>query len=130
MTASKLFLTAEARLALRTVPAAAVAPDLLSIASAGFDPLMPGDEVLEIQYDASGVGRASRLTLLMDPVTGAALQRTQHDLDGKLRHRIYRFGRQGAYQRTDQSKKSLCLGHIQNFFQYGENNQIRFLWRT
>ncbi|MBN8280680.1 MAG: hypothetical protein J0M16_08740, partial [Gammaproteobacteria bacterium] len=34
------------------------------------------------------------------PRTGAALQRTQHDQQGKLRVRTYRFGEEGAYQRT------------------------------
>ena len=100
MTASKLFLTAEARLSLRTVPGAAVSPDLLPVADERFTPLIPGKEVLELLYETRAVGRRSRLTLLMDPLSGAALQRTQHDQDGKLRQRTYRFGVEGAYQRT------------------------------
>ena len=36
----------------------------------------------------------------MDPVTGAALQRVQHDQDRKPRFRTYRFGIEGAYHRT------------------------------
>ncbi|MEO8445118.1 MAG: hypothetical protein ABI567_08955 [Gammaproteobacteria bacterium] len=100
MTATKLFLTAEARLTLRTVPGASVLPDLLAIQAEGFTPLPPGDSVLELIYDAQGIGRQSRLTLLMDPASGAALQQTNHDQDAKPRLRIYRFGAQGAYQRT------------------------------
>ncbi len=100
MTASKLFLTAEARLALRAVPGAAVLPDLLDVPAGQFTPLMPGADVLELLYDARGAGRVSRLTLLMDPRSGAALQRTQHDQQGKQRFRTYRFGAEGAYQRT------------------------------
>ena len=111
MTASKLFLTAQARLALRTVPGATVRPDLLAVPIANFTPLAPGSDVLEMVYEASGVGQKSTLTLLMDPLSGAALQSTQHGQEGKLRLRTYRFGREGAYQRTrrpaDASETSL-----------------------
>lgn len=115
MTASKLFLAAEARLTLRTVPGATVAPDLLDVPAGQFTPLAPGPDVLELLYDARGAGRASRLTLLMDPGSGAALQRTQHDQQGKQRFRTYRFGLEGAYQRTfwpaNASEKSLMPSH-------------------
>jgi len=111
MTASKLFLTAEARLTLRTVAGTAVQPDLLAVPTGPFTPLLPGAEVLEVLYDARGAGRVSRLTLLMDPRSGAAFQRTQHDQQGKQRFRTYRFGTEGAYHRTfwpaDASEKSL-----------------------
>lgn len=100
MTASKLFLTAEARLTLRTVAGATVVPDLLDVPPGQFTALLPGEEVLEVHYDARGAGRVSRLTLLMDPRTGAALQRTQHDQQGRQRFRTYRFGIEGAYHRT------------------------------
>lgn len=111
MTASKLFLTAEARLSLRTVPGPAVLPDLLAVPAGELTPVMPGAEVLELLYDARGAGRVSRLTLLMDPRSGAAIQRTQHDQQGKQRFRTYRFGMEGAYHRTfwpaNASEKSL-----------------------
>ena len=100
MTASKLFLTAQASVALRTLPGATAQADLLSTPVADFTPLAPGSDVLELVYDASGVGQKSRITLLMDPLSGAALQRTQHGQEGKLRFRTYRFGLEGAYQRT------------------------------
>ncbi len=100
MTASKFFLTAESRLALRTVTGATVTPDLLVVADPHFTPLAPGPAVLELVYDTRGAGRKSRLTLLMDPDSGAAIQRVQHDQDGKPRFRTYRFGVEGAYHRT------------------------------
>jgi len=100
MTARKFFLTAESRLALRFVPGAAVGPGLLDVAGEQFTPLVPGPDVLELVYDTRGAGRKSRLTLLMDPVSGAALQRIQHDQDSKPRLRTYRFGHEGAYHRT------------------------------
>lgn len=98
MTASKLFLSAEARLALRTVPDTSIRGELLPLPDV--PPIAPGGEVLELVYDASGLGRRSRLTLLMDPVTGAAIQGTHHDLEGKHRYRVWRYGETGAYQRT------------------------------
>lgn len=102
MTATKLFLTAEARLTLRTVPGATVLPDLLAVPDGQFTPLAPDrdQDVLELLYKTRGAGRVSQLTLLMDPRSGAALQRTQHDQQGKQRLRTYRFGIEGAYQRT------------------------------
>jgi hypothetical protein len=100
MTARKFFLTAESRLALRVVPGDAVTPGLLAVDNRQFTPLAAGKEVLELVYDTRGVGRKSQLTLLMDPVSGAALQRVQHDQGGKPRFRTYRFGLEGAYHRT------------------------------
>lgn len=100
MTASKFFLSGESRLALRTVQGATTLPDLLVVADGQFTPLTPGNEVLELVFDTSGVGRTSRLTLLMDPLSGAAIQRVQHDVTGRQRQRTYRFGIEGAYQRT------------------------------
>jgi hypothetical protein len=100
MTASKFFLTAESRLALRMVSGETLTPDLLVVVDPQFTPLMPGTDVLELVYDTQGAGRKSRLTLLMDPVSGAAIQREQHDQDGKPRFRTYRFGVEGAYHRT------------------------------
>ncbi|MEO8223489.1 MAG: hypothetical protein ABI661_01685 [Gammaproteobacteria bacterium] len=100
MTATKLFLTAEARVTLRAVPGSSVLPDLLGVRAEGFRPVMPGGSVLEVIYDAQGVGRQSRLTLWMDPGSGAALQLSNHDQDAKPRLRIYRFGTEGAYQTT------------------------------
>lgn len=109
MTAAKLFLTAEAHLALRTVPESAVRKSLLPVP--GMQPIEPGAEVLELVYEAGGLGRKSRLTLLMDPVSGAALQGTHHDLEGKHRYRVWRYAETGAYQRTrwplDGSEESL-----------------------
>lgn len=100
MTASKLLLTAEARLTLRVLPGDAAAGDLRNIVARGFTPLLPGSEVAELSYDAGGIGRQSSLLLWMDPYSGAALQRIQHDKSGKLRWRLYRFGAEGAYQQT------------------------------
>lgn len=100
MSGSKLFLSADARVSWRAVSGPTVAPDLLAVPAGTFTPLVPGNDLVELTYDARATGLRSRLSLLMDPATGAALQRTQHDQQGKLRVRTYRFGREGAYQRT------------------------------
>jgi hypothetical protein len=98
MTASKLFLTATAAVRLRTVPGPSVQADLRPFPGGGG--VEPGPEVVEMIYEAAGMGRRSRATLLMDPVSGAAIQDVIEDLEGKLRFRVYRFGDRGAYHRT------------------------------
>lgn len=98
MTATKLFMSAEARLKLHMVPETSIHSELLPIP--GVQTIAPGAEVLELVYEAGGLGRKSRLTLLMDPASGAAIQGTHHDLEGKDRYRVWRYGETGAYQRT------------------------------
>lgn len=98
MTATKLFLSAEAHLGLRMVPDTWIRGTLLPIP--GVTTIAPGAEVLELVYEARGLGRKSRLSLLMDPLSGAAIQGTHHDLEGKHRYRVWRYGETGAYQRT------------------------------
>ena len=100
MTATKLMLTAEATLAWRVLPGSQVLPGLMPVSGMGFAGLLPGKEAVELIYDTRVLGRNSRLTLLMDPFSGAALQRTQHNQNGKQRWRCYRFGVAGAYQRS------------------------------
>ena len=98
MTATKLFLSADARLTLNMVPEASIRSGLLPIP--GMRAIAPGAEVLELVYEASGLGRRSRLTLLMDPANGAAIQGAHHDLEGKHRYRTWRYGETGVYLRT------------------------------
>ena len=98
MTATKLFLSAEAHLGLRMVPDTSIRSTLVPIP--GVPTIEPGTEVLELVYEAAGLGRKSRLSLLMDPLSGAAIQGTHHDLEGKHRYRVWRYGETGAYQRT------------------------------
>lgn len=98
MTATKLFLSADARLTLRMVPETSIRRELLPIP--GVPAIAPGAEVLELVYEASGLGRRSRLTLLMDPVNGAAIQGAHHDQEGKYRYRTWRYGETGVYLRT------------------------------
>ncbi len=98
MGATKLFLSAEAGVTWRMVPGSSVSDELVSFPPGSA--IAPGPEVLEISFETAGAGRKSRLTLLMDPLSGAAIQRTQHEYAGKFRERIYRFGTDGAYHRT------------------------------
>jgi len=98
MTATKLFLTATAGVSLRTVPGPSVLADLRPFPEGGG--VAPGPEVIELVYEAAGMGRRSRATLLMDPVSGAAIQNVIQDLEGKQRFRVYRYGDRGAYHRT------------------------------
>lgn len=96
MRATKLFLSADARVELALRPAAEV--KLRS--PPGITPVPAGPEILVMAVEAAGAGRRSRTELYMDPFTGAALQRDQHDYQGRLRERVYRFAPVGAYQWT------------------------------
>lgn len=97
--ASRLLLTASARVDARLLPAAAVAPLLLPT-PAGIPVAPAGPEVVEMLYTASGLGLASVTTLYLDPASGAALQRRQVDTSGGERVRVYRFTDAGAYHYT------------------------------
>jgi hypothetical protein len=94
----KLFLTADATLAWSVLPRAEVVPRLRE--PPGLEAVMPGPAVVELTYEGSAVGRRTRAALLVDPVSGAAIQREQDDLTGRLRHRTYRFGTTAAYHWT------------------------------
>jgi hypothetical protein len=86
---SKLFLTADASLAWSILPGSGVAARLRE--PPGLEAIMPGAAVVEMSYEGAAAGRRTRAVLLMDPVSGAALQRDQDDLSGRLRHRVYRY---------------------------------------
>ncbi len=94
--ASKFLMSATAKVEARIRAAREVAPQLMGTPAGR--PLPPGEDVLEMIYTASGLGRESLTTLWADPVTGATLQRTQ--LDAGERRRTYRFTDIGAYHYT------------------------------
>jgi hypothetical protein len=98
LSASKLLMTARARVESRILPADRISAPLLGTPSGA--PVMPGAEVLEMTYAASGFGRESLTTLLADPASGGALQRVQLDGGSRQRQRTYRFTDVGAYHYT------------------------------
>lgn len=108
-TATKLLLSAQAQVSARIVPAATVAPILVTTPVGR--PVAPGTQVLELIYRASGFGRESVTTLWADPGSGAMLQQVQSDENGRLRQRTYRFTDIGAYHYTrrpaDRGEESL-----------------------
>jgi len=95
---SKLFLTAEARLAWTIRPAGEITGQLRE--AAGLTGIAAGRTVLELVYTGRAAGRRTRATLWLDPRDGRALQRTGDDLTGDLRHRDYRYTTTGAYHWT------------------------------
>ena len=95
---SRLFLSVDAHVRLQRRPLVAVANSLLAAPSG--HPVEPGAEVMEVSYWTRVVNRQSEIVLLMDPWSGAALQRTQHDSQGRLRQRTYRYAREGAFLLT------------------------------
>lgn len=96
---SRLFLSVDAHIRLQRRPLAAVAPALLAVPSSG-QPVEPGPEVLEATYWTRAVNRESEIVLLMDPWSGAALQRYQHDSASRPRERTYRYAQDGAFLLT------------------------------
>jgi hypothetical protein len=100
---SKLFLSADARLAWSLIPVKEVAGRLRS--PPGLVAVPPGETVLQLDYEGRAAGRRSRAVLWMDPVTGAALQRMADDLTGDLRHRDYRYTANGAWHWTRWPRK-------------------------
>lgn len=98
MSASKLFITATASLSVAQLPREEVTGELIPAGQGR--PVPVADPVLRLGYEAGGFGRRSQTTLYMDPRSGAALQNTQYDLEGRLRVRTYRFTETGAWQQT------------------------------
>lgn len=95
---SRLFLSVDAQIRLQQRPLAAVSPTLLAVASG--HPVEPGTEVMEVTYRTRAVNQQSEIVLLMDPWSGAALQRVAHDFQGRQRHRTYRYAEEGAFMLT------------------------------
>jgi hypothetical protein len=98
LTGSRLFLSVDAHVRLQRRPLVAVAHTLLAVPSG--HPVEPGGEVMEVTYRTRAVNQQSEIVLLMDPWSGAALQRIQHDSQGRLRQRTYRYGAEGAFLLT------------------------------
>ncbi len=96
--ASKLFVSASARVEARIRPGAEIAGELR--ATPAGHPVPAGPEVLEMIYAARGFGRESLTTLWVDPASGGTLQRTQRDTGSRERLRTYRFTDVGAYHFT------------------------------
>jgi hypothetical protein len=96
--ATKLFMTAEADLAVDLVDARTRLADLMEPGEG--TPIPPAASLLVMRTTSRGFGRETETELLLDPGDGAAVQRTTHDSGSKFRHRIYRFTEQGAFHRS------------------------------
>jgi hypothetical protein len=97
--ASKLWLSAQASIATTARHHDEIAGRL--IPSGAGQPVPAPEQVVELTYSASGMGRQSRTTLWLDGASGAAIQRTQVDTGSRQRHRIYRYTDAGAWHRTE-----------------------------
>jgi hypothetical protein len=96
--ASRLWLSAEAKLSARTLVREAVATRL--IAPGEGTPVVAPGQLIEVGYGARGMGRASDTILWLDPANGAAVQRSQLDSGSRSRHRVYRYTDVGAWHET------------------------------
>lgn len=96
--AQKLFLSAQASLAVALRPRDAISAGIVTPPMGKAVP-MP-ETLAEIRYGASGMGRNSDTTLWLDLASGAALQRLQLDSGARTRQRIYRYTDIGAWHQT------------------------------
>ena len=96
--AAKLFISVDTHVALIDHPAADVIDKLMEPGEGVA--VAPDDYVQQLVFTTEFFGRHTISDLLINPVTGATLQRTSHDSGNRFRHRIYRFTDTGAYQRT------------------------------
>jgi hypothetical protein len=100
--ASKLTVTATTEVAIATKALGEVRHRWLEPTEG--EPVMPqGSEVIHIQLGSLLLGKKSELDLWLDPVTGAAMQRTQLETGRKVRHnrhRSLRFTEAGIFNST------------------------------
>ncbi|MCC5793425.1 MAG: hypothetical protein JJT85_01665 [Chromatiales bacterium] len=100
MQGSRLFLSVDAEVRLSLRPAVVVKPKLLVVDDSRGLPVAPGPQIQQTTYRTRAVGQRSQIMLFSDPRTGAALQRSQHDYEGRLRERVYRYTDEGAWLET------------------------------
>ncbi len=98
LSASKFFLSATAAITLRERALPEV--EALLLTPPAGRPVAPGPTVMEMSYDATLTGQHSVMTLLLDPLNGAALQKVVEDSGRRQRERRWRFTDIGAYHWT------------------------------
>jgi len=105
--ASKLAVTATSEVEIRTEPASRAVDQWLE--SSTGRPVTPQEsEVVRIQLRSVVLGKSSDLDLWVDPLSGAAIQRTQLETGKKVRHnrhRSLRFTDTGVFQSTYRAKE-------------------------
>jgi hypothetical protein len=90
--------------------------------------VVPGANILKVNYRAALPGLKSDTTLWMDPETGNSLQYEVRDSGKRFRERIVRYTDAGAYQRTRRPKPGEDKGtpakwtdETAGFWPYGQN---------
>jgi hypothetical protein len=101
--ASKLFMSADAVLRPSLVPTGNISETLMTPGEG--NAVQPGRETMELAAITNGFSRHTEVSLLLNPVSGAAIQRVSTDSGNKNRFRIYRFTDAGAYHRTRWPRK-------------------------
>ncbi len=93
--ARKFIFTAETTVRVEVVPAATAARHL--VAAAGHAVVMPaGERLVRIELETTGLGRHTRNTAWLEPVTGAALQTTSQEFGRRARFKTQRFADAGV----------------------------------
>jgi hypothetical protein len=96
--ASKLFISLDANVVLSELRLSDIDDRLISPGKGVA--VSPDDAIQQLIFTTDFVGRHTVSELLINSLTGAALQRTSHDSGSRFRHRIYRFTDIGAYHKT------------------------------
>ncbi len=89
MSASKLLITMDVSMALEDLTVAAAAPRLMTPLSTEEKENLR--QVMALRFVTEGLGRRNEVELLMNPISGAALQRTTFRTGNRPKHRVYRF---------------------------------------
>jgi hypothetical protein len=98
LTATKLLMSARARVETSSITTASVAARLVTTPTGRA--VVPGPEMIEVVYRASGLGRESVTMLWAEPSSGATVQQFQEDIEGRRRQRTYRYTDVGAWHYT------------------------------
>lgn len=96
--ASKLFFSVDSVVSIERVPAAAVKATVISPKTGVGVGL--ADDVIRLRLRTDAFGRRNDMDLLVNALSGGAVQRTTHETGGRQRHRVYRFTDVGAYNDT------------------------------
>ena len=100
--ASKLLVTASSEVEISSQSSTSAMRQWLT-PSQGASLMPSGSEVIRINLGSKLLGKTSDLDLWLDPVSGAAFQRTQLEIGKKLRHhrhRSLRFTDEGVWSST------------------------------
>lgn len=116
--ASKFFMSLDVDITLNMVRGATVAESLES--RPALSGLAAPAETMSMRYFSDGLGRTSRVEMLLDPANGAMLQRSTHDTGNRYRLRVYRYGENQVLRLTRRPGKGEETRAPENWSRFSE----------